>query len=406
LIKKISGHLANRSKKGAGLSSREAIFQLPSEEIDLARALLLFQSNVEDLDYIEQYEAILDLMTLQILARLPPNASDLQKIHTLNDFIFQQMQFRFPPRSLYAHDIDLYTFLPSVIDNRQGVCLGVSILYLCLAQRLDLDLHIITPPGHIYLSYPSKEREVNIETTARGLDLPSEEYLGINTRSLQKRTIKEVIGLAFVNEASLFWQKDEYQKAIELYKKAQMFIPKDPLIKMFLGINYVLAGEKALGKKILREIRNVTVEEVVSPETIPDDYLRGRIDIEGIRIVFLSVDETCESIIQKQKKLQQVLVRYPKFRAGIFQLAITWLQLNRSMEALQTLETYYDLDPNNATVAYYLTILSLQRLNFNQAWKYWHVANNLTLERNYNPKILKNLHVQLKRVCPDPTLFR
>lgn len=405
LVQTVSNHLANRAKKGAKLSSRKEILQLPPEEIDLARALLLFQSNTENLEHIEQYEAILDLMALQILARLPSIASDLEKIRALNDFIFQQMQFRFPPHSLYAHDIDLYTFLPSVIDNRQGVCLGVSILYLCLAQRLNLELNIITPPGHIYLSYPSKERVVNIETTARGIDLPSEEYLGINTRSLQKRTIKEVIGLAFTNQASLFWQRDEYQQAIELYKKAQMFLPQDPLIKMFLGINYLLAGQKALGKKTLREIRNLTFEEAVSSETIPDDYLKGRVDIDGIQVVFLSVDETRESIIQKQKRLKKVLMRCPKYRAGIFQLAITWLQLNRSMEAVQTLETYYALDPTNATVAYYLTILSLQRFDFNQAWKYWHRANKLTLERKHNSKILKELHIHLKRLCPDPTVF-
>ncbi|KAG6559389.1 Transglutaminase-like superfamily [Candidatus Rhabdochlamydia oedothoracis] len=402
LIQAIAHNLANRKKKGVSLTCKEDVLKTPSEEIDLARALLLFQSDRENLEYIKQYETMLDLMALQVLTRLSPDSSDLEKIRALNDFIFQQMQFRFPPHSLHAQDIDLYTFLPSVLDNRQGVCLGVSILYLCLAQRLDLYLDIITPPGHIYLSYPDKERVINIETTSRGIDLPSEDYLGINNRILQKRTIKEVIGLAFINQASVFWQKDDYQQAINLYKKAQLFLPQDPLLKMFLGINYLLIGEKAQGKKILQEIRNLTFEESVSAETIPEDYLKKRIDEEGIRAVFLNVDETRDSIIRKQKTLKEVLKRFPKYRAGIFQLATTWLQLNRSMEAMQTLETYYALDPTNATVAYYLTILSLQRLDFNQAWKYWHQANRLTLERNHRPKVLKELHVHLKRLCPDP----
>ena len=402
LIQAIAHNLANRKKKGVLLTCKEDVLKTPSEEIDLARALLLFQSDTENLEYIKQYETMLDLMALQILTRLSPDSSDLEKIRALNDFIFQQMQFRFPPHSLYAHDIDLYTFLPSVLDNRQGVCLGVSILYLCLAQRLDLNLNIITPPGHIYLSYPDKERVINIETTSRGIDLPSEDYLGINNRSLQKRTIKEVIGLAFINQASVFWQKDDYQQAINLYKKAQLFLPQDPLLKMFLGINYLLIGEKAQGKKILQEIRNLTFEESVSAETIPEDYLKKRIDAEGIRAVFLNVDETRDSIIHKQKTLKEVLKQFPKYRAGIFQLATTWLHLNRSMEAMQTLENYYALDPTNATVAYYLTILSLQRLDFNRAWKYWHQANRLTQERNHRPKVLKELHSHLKRLCPDP----
>ena len=98
------------------------------------------------------------------------------------------MRFRFPPHSLHAKDIDIYTFLPSVLDGRRGVCLGVSILYLCLAQRLGLDLEIITPPGHIYVRYQSPEGEmINIETTARGIDIPSERYLGMETRKLQTK---------------------------------------------------------------------------------------------------------------------------------------------------------------------------------------------------------------------------
>ena len=154
------------------------------------------------------------------------------------------MQFRFPPHSLYAKDIDLYTFLPSVLDSRKGVCLGVSILYLCLAQRIDLPLEIITPPGHIYVRYRNKESITNIETTARGINLPSDTYLGINTRKLMQRTIKEVIGMAFVNQASAVWGKEDYLTTVSLYEKSALYLPDDPLLKMFLGFNYLFIGKK------------------------------------------------------------------------------------------------------------------------------------------------------------------
>src|SRR6202044_1243325 len=124
------------------------------------------------------------------------NATPQQKIDAINSFIFEEMGFRFPPHSRYAKDIDIYTFLPSVLDSRRGVCLGVSILYLCLAQRLGLNLEMITPPGHIYIRYHEGENIINIETTCRGIHMDSEDYLGINTRCLQMRNIKEVIGLA------------------------------------------------------------------------------------------------------------------------------------------------------------------------------------------------------------------
>ena len=252
LIDLISARLCNRKLKGHSVWTKKEVLSLPPEEIDLSRGLLIFQFDdvVDPQSEIKHYEASLDLMALQILARLPKDATDLEKMKEINRFIFQEMQFRFPPRSLHAQDIDLYTFLPSVLDNRQGVCLGVSILYLSLAQRLDLPLEIITPPGHIYIRYNTGTSVINIETTARGIDLSSEVYLGVNTRKLQQRDMKEVIGLAFINQASVFWGRGEFEKTVALYEKAQPFVPQDPLLKMFLGFNYLFVGKKRQGQRI------------------------------------------------------------------------------------------------------------------------------------------------------------
>src|SRR3984957_2781615 len=334
LIEKISARLLNRSLKGHNVWKKEEVLALPPEEIDLSRGLLIFQFEEKEnaREDIQYYEALIDIMSLQITARLPINPSHEDKIHAINQFIFHEMGFRFPPHSLYAKDIDLYTFLPSVLDNRQGVCLGVSILYLSLAQRLDLPLEIITPPGHIFVRYEGNGKVINIETTARGIHMPDDVYLGINTRTLERRTMKEVVGLAFMNQASVFWGKEDYKTTVQLYEKAQPFLTDDRLLKMFLGLNYLFIGKKKEGKILLEELRNYTFDSCVSPETLPDDYLKGRIDADGLKVIFLPVDETRASVVEKQKELSQVLQRYPLFRAGVFQLATTWLQLGRGSE--------------------------------------------------------------------------
>ena len=184
VIEKISRHLANRQLKGFGIWDLETLLQLPMDQIDLARGLLLAElgGGEEGRLKIRSYEANIDLMALQISARLAAQRNSPEKIRAINDYIFSEMRFRFPPHSLYAKEIDVYTFLPSVLDSRRGVCLGVSILYLCLAQRLELQLQAITPPGHIYVRYVAPNGdETNIETTARGIDVPSEVYLGLET---------------------------------------------------------------------------------------------------------------------------------------------------------------------------------------------------------------------------------
>jgi len=399
-IEQIGASLHNRKLKGHQIWTKAELIALDPEEVDLGRGLLINQFDEKKED-IRQYEASLDLMALQILARLPQTAIAKDKIREINQFIFQEMKFRFPPHSLYAKDIDLYTFLPSVLDSREGVCLGVSILYLSLAQRIGLPLEIITPPGHIYVRYREGVRVTNIETTARGINLPSDTYLGIDTRWLQQRNIKEVIGLAYVNQASVAWGQGNHDMTIALYEKALPYLPGDPLINMFLGFNYLFVGRKNEAKKLLEPISGFTFDYAVSPESIPEDYLNGRVDAEGIKTVFMHVDEKRQSILDKQKQLENIISRYPRFRAGLLQLAVTWLQLGRLSEAREILEKYHTIDPNNCVVEYYLSILCLQRFDYNQAWNYLKTTESLLAAREHKSKALRGLRGGLRRVCPE-----
>jgi tetratricopeptide (TPR) repeat protein len=399
-IEDLSQGLKNRKLKGHSVWSEQDIHALDPGEIDLARAILIHQFNGNQ-DYILQYEASLDLMALQILARLPEKASPELMIQEINRFIFEEMQFRFPPHSLYAKDIDLYTFLSSVMDSREGVCLGVSILYLCLAQRLDLPLEIITPPGHIFVRYRSGVKVINIETTARGINMPSETYLGIDTRRLQERHLKEVVGLSFMNQAAVAWERDNPEEVVRLYEKALPYLPGDPLIQMFLGINELFIGRTREGKKRLEAIKHITFDHAVSAETLPADYLDGRIDAKGIRAIFLHVDEKRSSVVEKQKEIEALIKKFPRFRAGIFHLAVCHLQLGRVKEAKEALEKYHRLDPTNATVEYYLSIVSMERFDWMQAWRYLKITEKILEEREHKCRALRELKTELRKSCPE-----
>ena len=395
LIDHISSHLHNRKLKGFYVWKKQDLFDLSSDEIDLARALLLYQ--FEDALSVRRYEATLDLMALQINARLKPSSTDEEKVRALNDFIFLEMRYRFPPHSIWSDDVDIYTFLPAVMDSRKGVCLGVSILYLSLAQRLNLPLEIITPPGHIYVRYKDK---INIETTARGIHVPSKMYLGINTKTLHERTLKEVVGLAFINQAAVCWHRENYEEAVHLYEQALTYMPDDDLLKMFLGYNYLFTHQTAKGKDYLSQIAGKPMEGAVCAETIPQDYLDGKVDIEGIKAVFMSVDETRSSIEKKQIRLGKVLKRYPKFRDGWLHYAVTFLQLGRHEGGIEALEKYHALDPTNATIEYYLAQLKIMRFRPKDAWQHLHLAENITAAQNHYPDCLKQLRQSLRSIFP------
>lgn len=402
-IDRVGKRLSNRKLKGNTIANEAEIIKLKPEEIDLARGVFLSQlgDSEEAWQKIRSYEAMIDVMALQIAARLQANASPKEKIREINRLVFEEMRYRFPPHSQYAKDVDLYTFLPSVLDSRRGVCLGVSILYICLAQRLGLPLEMVTPPGHIYVRYRDPKQEINIETTARGIHVDSQEYLSVDTRALQQRNVKEVIGLAHMNQAAQFWQNGAYDKALATYQKARPYLENDKLLTEFMGYNLVLTGKDEDGRKLLEEIRHYVPEEEVDGNPLPSEYLEGKVDADGLKAVFMYVDQTRESVLKKKNRLEDVVLRHPYFATGYFQLATAWLQLHREGEALEALEKFHRLYAKSPTAEYYLSVLWMHRLDYQQAWIHLRLAENLTSARNHHPKTLKDLRRELTKLSPE-----
>ncbi len=403
-IERISNSLSNRKLKGFLVDTEEEVQALDPSEVDIARALLISQLRSESSHSLKRrsYEALIDLMSLQIRARLQDNASPEEKIYEINHFIFDEMWFRFPPHSIYAKDVDLYTFLPSVLDSRRGVCLGVSILYLCLAQRLDLPLEVITPPGHIYIRYHSPSGKfINIETTLRGVHLDNELYLGINTCSLQKRDYKEVIGMAHFNEASVYWKQQNYEKAVSCYEQARKYLPNDKLLLELLGYNYLFTGRIKEGEKLLKEVEGHIPDHAIAKDTMIEDYFNGKVDIEGMKSVFMFVDDSLTSIQKKRTSIESTLERFPEFRDGYFNLAITWLQLQRPAEALRALEKYHSLHAFDPTAEYYLAVLYSERLDLNKAWYHLKQTEAIVQSKLYSPRALKELRASLTFKSPN-----
>lgn len=396
-LETITAHLPHKKLKGHHIRSVQEIDEVDESEIDVMRGLLLHHMPYEE---IRSYEAILDLMALQIQARLPKNPTHPEIIAAMNHFIFHEMQFRFPPHALHAKDIDEYTFLPSVLDSRRGVCLGVSILYLSLAQRLNLPLTIVTPPGHIFLQYEGADGEINIETTARGIDMPSQRYLGINTHCLKKRSIREVLGLAFINEASVHWTRGEFETSHKLYEKAMHYMPDDVRYKTYYAYNHLFIGKVRQGKKLLTEVKDLEIDDTVYKDTVTEDFLNGYVDVEGIKLLFEPIDETRESILKKKEQFLSKLKKYPKFRDGLIQLSVCYLQLGRGREALEILNKAHALDPNNPMVEYYLAILCMQRFHYAQSWKHLLKCEQIIKTKHHHPKFLLDLKTHLKLISP------
>ncbi|MDP1880624.1 MAG: transglutaminase family protein [Parachlamydiaceae bacterium] len=398
---RLSEKLPHTQLLGHSVWREEEVLNLPLDQIDLARGLLISQYG-ENRQLIRSYEALMDLMAVQILARLPKKATQEEKIHQINFLIFEEMGFRFPPEAVSIKDIDQYSFLPSVIDSHRGVCLGVSILYLCLAQRLQLPLEMITPPGHIYVRFRDGDKIINIETTARGIHLDSRHYLDVGTCELQQRTILEVIGMTYFNQASVYWQKGNYQEVVKAYEKAKPYMKDDPLLKELLGYALLITEKKDEGEFLLNQIKDHSPSYLIVKNTMCEDYFANKVDAEGLKVLFLRADNDRKSILKKKESVEATLKRCPCFRAGIQQLAMIWIQLHRTGECIETLNRFLELDQTDPEVHFYLAILYAQRRHYPKAWHHLMETEKIVKAKNYEPRVLKDLRRELVMECPAP----
>ena len=347
LIQTLSERFENRKLAGNKLTCEEDILKLAPEEIDSARALLISQGSD-----VARLEAILEM------------------IEATTNFIFDEMGFRFPPKNSSTAEIDKFTALPSVVDGRKGVCLGVSILYLAIAQRLGIPLEVITPPGHIYVRYEGEGGPFNIETTARGVHLPDRAYLNLEYLSLQHRSIREVVGMAHMNEAAVHWQNEEYEKALSIYKKAIPYMPEDPLLHELMGYIYLLLGQE-------EEARSFFAKAKLKPTSFAHDWLQGQCDGKAIAILFKKESKGRDKLIAYRKEIEKMLEQWPEFKGGWFYLAACSLELGRMKDAMHGLEKYHSLYSANPMVEYLLTEMYLDRGEYGKGWKHQKLVASL-----------------------------
>lgn len=367
LIEALAARLPNRKLKGHSVLKVEELLTLPPDEIEISRGLLI-QDGIAN----SSYESVLDLLALKALAKIQDKgglaAKPEEKIEAINQLIFFDMAMRYPPLSLSEEHIDSYSSLAAVLDSTRGVCLGTSFVYLALAERMGLTLEIITPPGHIYVrGKDSRGRTVNIETTARGVDIADRHYQSINVKSLKTRTRYEALGLLAMNEASVHIRQKEWARAVLSYERAEIFIKDDATLTQLKGICLALQGHKKEAEKCLTQALTLVDETQIDQLTLANDFINGAVDKETLLLFFEEAKPVRSELLAKEKLLVKALNRCPHFREGLLELADIYLKLNRPKEAIATLKRYHALDQERLQVEYMLGVLLLQRSSFEEA---------------------------------------
>ncbi len=136
------------------------------EKIDIFRAgLLIARVENPDVDPLA-YEDLLDEMASEILETLPDEAELAERLAAVRRSMFERNGFH-GSRLDYYHESNSY--LNEVIDDREGIPITLSVVFLELARRCGVDaLRGAGLPGHFMLSYQTVEGALRLVDVYEG----------------------------------------------------------------------------------------------------------------------------------------------------------------------------------------------------------------------------------------------
>jgi regulator of sirC expression with transglutaminase-like and TPR domain len=139
------------------------------DDIDLLRAaLLIARLDNEELD-VEHYRKEVERMARAIAAELPKNATDAVKLAALNKALFEEGGFHGSHEDYYSKS---NSYLNEVIDDREGLPITLSVLYVELAKRLGVKVVGVGLPGHFIVRHvPARGESKMIDVYEGGKEM-------------------------------------------------------------------------------------------------------------------------------------------------------------------------------------------------------------------------------------------
>ncbi len=404
-IETLSANLGNRSLKGYKAQTEAEVIKLGASEIDLGRAILLAQLEGEiDRKWIRNYEAQLDFLALQVIARLPSNPTHKEIIRQINQVLFFDFKYRFPNQYI-QNEHHKFSQLSAVLDLKQGVCLGTTIVYLCLAQRLNLPLEIITPPGHIYVRYNDGEKITNIETTHRGIHIPNDNYYSVNVKYLKEVDIKETIGCVFLNLGTTHLMDEDYVQAKKYYQQALLYQPHDALCTMMLGYSHAFDDEKKQAKKVFNELKKLSFKDQISTLDLDayKDYLKNKVDLKTLHAAVVPPKEqNAPELKERREILEAGTKKYPNFCAGWHMLSNIYVELSEPKKAIDALYKIHQINPDIPAVEFNLCMLYNQEFNTPAAWQHYKYCASILESHQIKLKMMDDVKRMLQSSSIEP----
>jgi len=307
-----------------------------NESIDIAEVSLLIAkeeySEIKIADYIECVEWYARLLRARISEVDGPKSI----VKIINEFLFDELDFNYVQTGNLE---DLY--LNKVIDRRKGNCVGLSILYLSIAERLKLPLFGVNVPEHIFIRYDDGNQKINIETGHKGMALSDTFYVTHSIERFDKESVeqgcylqdlnkKEVISNILLNRSKIRRAGGDHKGALGDCKKSILLNPKNPGAYCNRGVVYEKMG------LIAEAIKDYSMAISLNRKYASAYYNRGSI---------YGVDGRYGKAIED---FNVAISINPKFTLSYLNRAIAFKKMGNVDNAIQDYDKIIEIDPDYA----------------------------------------------------------
>ena len=207
--------LANLVHERSVQDALMAEFKKDDSKVNLLRAALLV-GKLDNADINpKHYEKVVNEMATEIAEKLPKDADASKRLTALGKYMFEENGYH-GSRGDYYNRANSY--LNEVIDDREGIPITLSVLYMELARRLDLKMAGIGLPGHFVVAQLAEGKEPQLidvfengklisrkdaETIVRnfaGVPLRDEHLAPVDNRAIIVRMLRNLIGISNENQ--------------------------------------------------------------------------------------------------------------------------------------------------------------------------------------------------------------
>jgi regulator of sirC expression with transglutaminase-like and TPR domain len=228
-----------RTKVRADTSSTRRLFaanaRRPQERIDLGLAALLLAKEEYPRLSIEDYRDLLDQMAAGLAVEVDLEAGPDAIARAVSAYMVQELGFEGDTEDYYNPK---NSYLNDVMDRRRGIPISLSVLYIEVARRINVQLLPVSMPGHFLIKLAEDGDPIFIDAFNSGAILDRSGARAVYERvspsggqfqesMLGSATRRQVITRMLHNLKAAYIQADDDERALRMVDLLTLVTPWD-----------------------------------------------------------------------------------------------------------------------------------------------------------------------------------